>query len=141
MRNLTQNITIILIAVTLGLTAPIFAQESEILHSGSWTKKKSAIEGNWEIVREGEKRFVVLDKNFSTKKAPDLKIFLSPLPLESLNDDNLTVRGRLISPLKSHEGAQRFEIPAKIKLESYKSIVIHCEKYEKLWGGASLNNN
>ena len=138
MKHPSFGFVLFILTGLLASTSVALAQKSTVLHSGTWTKKSFTVKGSWKIIQKGDKRFIVLDENFDTKKAPDLKIFLSPLPLETLNGDNVAVRGRLISPLKSNKGAQRYEIPAKVRLESYKSIVIHCEKYGKLWSGAAL---
>ena len=130
---------LIALFVLLALTAimtPAIAQET--LHSGTWTKKTYGIDGEWKIVQEGGKTFVELDAKFSTKKAPDLKIFLSPLPLSEVGDKNATNGSVLISPLDSHQGAQRYALPEGTDLSKFKTIMIHCEKYSKLWGGASL---
>lgn len=127
----------LLLSLALLISAvPVLAQET--LHSGTWTEKTYEIEGSWKIVEDGGKAFVELSADFSTKKAPDLKIFLSPLSLSEVGDKNATERAVLVSPLDSHKGAQRYEISAGTDLSRFKTIVIHCEKYSKLWGGAEL---
>lgn len=109
-----------------------------VLHQGSWTKKGFDIDGKWQIVDDGGKRFVVLSDDFRTKKAPDLKIFLSTKPLAQITGSNATQQATLVAKLKSHKGAQRYEIPASTNLGNFKTVIIHCEKYSKLWGGAAL---
>ena len=101
--------------------------------SGTWTRKTQNIEGTWKIAG-GELTL----SGFSTKKAPDLKILLSPAPLSAITNDNATSGAKLIAKLKSPKGDQTYALPAGIDISTYKSIIIHCEKYSKLWGGASL---
>lgn len=106
--------------------------------SGTWTKKGFDIAGTWSIVDDGGQLFVVLDGKFRTKKAPDLKIFLSPTQANQLGNRNATKGSLKIAQLDSHQGAQRYPIPAGTDLSKYRSILIHCEKYTKLWGVADL---
>ena len=89
-------------------------------------------------MRDGGKTFVVLDAAFNTTSAPDLKIFLSPNPSASLDNRNATQGSQLVAVLTSNRGAQRYEVPAGVDLQRFKAIVIHCEKYTKLWAAADL---
>lgn len=109
-----------------------------VLHQGSWSKKGYDIEGQWKIVADGGKNYVELDDAFRTKNAPDLKIFLSPKGLPQLNGANATQQAVLVAKLSSNKGAQRYAIPAGTDLGAFRTIIIHCEKYSKLWGGAPL---
>jgi len=43
-----------------------------------------------------------------------------------------------MSELKNLKGAQRYELPADVELTKYKSLLLHCEKYSKLWGAGEL---
>lgn len=124
--------------VTGLLSSAASAQDNGILAQGEWTKKGYAIDGTWTIVQKGKETFVVLSDDFSTKKAPDLKIFLSPESLDDLNNRNATSASLLVAPLRSHKGGQEYLLPAGANWRDYRSIVIHCEKYSKLWGGAGL---
>ena len=90
------------------------------------------------VTAQEGKLFVVLDPAFRTKKAPDLKIFLSPKPLAQLNNRNATQDSLRVGPLQKSRGAQRLEIPSGTSLDEYKTVLIHCEKFSKLWGGAAL---
>lgn len=123
-------------ALVLALWAAPPASAQEILHRGAWVAKGFDIDGSWQIVREGGKTYLVLDDAFNTKSAPDLKIFLSPRAVAQLENRNATEGAVLVAKLKSNRGGQRYELrddPGR-----FKSVVIHCEKYSKLWGGADL---
>lgn len=106
--------------------------------SGHWTKKSFAIQGSWSIVERNGSHVLTLDENFKTRSAPDLKIFLSRAPLSSLRGSNATSQSILISPLQSNRGAQEYVLPSGIDITQFQSLIIHCEAYSKLWGGASL---
>lgn len=111
---------------------------SETLYSGVWTKKTSKSSGDWSIVKEGDKTLIKLSGDFKTRNAPDLKIFLSPLSAAEANGKNATNGSLMVAPLSSNAGAQTYEIPTGLNLAAYKSILIHCEAYAKLWSAADL---
>lgn len=114
----------------------------ETLYSGSleadsyWTTFK----GDWYIVKKDEQLVVVFEENFEAKKAPDLKIFLSKLPLEKIKGDNAANKEHavLVSSLNTYKGRIETKIPEGIDLAEYQSLIVHCEKYAKLWGGSPL---
>ncbi|MEM8739007.1 MAG: DM13 domain-containing protein [Planctomycetota bacterium] len=114
------------------------AYAATTLDSGTWTKKSFSVKGTWSLVQDGDTVTVQLDRKFKTKKAPDLKLFLSPKPLNELNGKNATAGSLRIAELKSHKGAQSYTLPAGTDLADYETIIIHCEQYSKLWSGASL---
>lgn len=107
--------------------------------SGSWIEKSYEVEGQWKIVKKGDAHYLTFDDDFDTKKAPDLKIFLSKLEASKVNDDNALLGSVRIAELKSYEGKQSFLIPKSINLTSYKTLLIHCEQYGVLWSVAKLN--
>ncbi len=69
-------------------------------------------------------------ENFSTSNGPDLKVYLSmassPLDFISLGD------------LKSTNGNQIYEISGTPDFTKYKFVLIHCERYNHLYGSAEL---
>ncbi len=130
-----SGICMISLILGLGLLTSAFAGD---VAEGSWTKKGFAIAGGWSIVERDGEHIVVLDGGFKTKKGPDLKIFLSPLPLEEIDGQNATKGSVFVGALHSAKGTQELRIPAGTDLQRYQTILIHCERYSKLWGGASL---
>ncbi|CAN5422672.1 hypothetical protein BH23VER1_BH23VER1_11480 [soil metagenome] len=110
----------------------------ETVAEGSWTDKGYAVAGKWSIEKEGGKMVVKLDENFKTSSGPDLKIFLSPQTVASLKGGNATKGAVLVAPLKSTKGAATYAIPAGTDLSKFKAIVIHCEKFSKLWSAGAL---
>ncbi len=133
-------------ALSLGAaSAPAFAADtavaaetSGLLFSGVWMKKSFKSSGTWKIFSERDKTFVKLSAEFKTRKAPDLKIFLSPLAAQDANGGNATQGSILIAPLTSNQGEQIFLIPDSVDLASFKSILIHCQAYAKLWSAADI---
>ncbi len=124
-------------AVFAFFAAPAFAAET--LHEGTWTKKNYKASGTWSIVEEDDgSRFVVLSDDFKTRNAPDLKLFLSPRTVEDLENGNATSGSFFIAELKKNKGGQRYKLDDSVDLSEFESIIIHCEKYTKLWSAAAL---
>ncbi len=136
------------IGVAAAATAPAAAGQgmhvamadmaSETLFTGEWTKKSFKSSGTWEIYTENNKTYVKLSADFRTRGAPDLKIFLSPLAANKTNGRNATTDSVLIAPLSNNAGEQIYQIPDGVDLANFKSILIHCEQYSKLWSAADL---
>lgn len=126
----------LLIVLLVSVSTLSFAQVS---HSGSWVEKSYEVEGKWEIVKKGEANVLMFDDDFDTKKAPDLKIFLSKLSYEQVSKKNAISGSALIAELKEYEGKQEFVIPAGIKISEYKTLLIHCQEYGVLWSVSKLN--
>jgi hypothetical protein len=114
------------------------SEDSQVLAKGTWSKKTQQISGGWQIVERAGDRFLILDEQFETREAPDLKIVLSPLAIEQLNNGNALEGARIVGPLPSVQGRQEIRLPKDVDLNDFESVLIHCEKYTKLWGGASL---
>ena len=112
-----------------------FFLQGETIATGTWTKSNYSIDGGWRIEKIGDKLNVILDNDFATKKAPDLKIFFSKEPLDGLTSKNAV----LVTELTSNKGSQSYVIDKDIDITTYQTILIHCEKYSVLWGGAPLN--
>ncbi len=112
----------------------------ETLHGpGDWVKKSYRIKGEWEIISRDNTRFIVFNEDFKTKRGPDLKIYLSKMPIADIEDDDVEPSSIKIAELKSNKGPQEYALPADIDLDEYQSMLIHCEAYTHLWGGAALD--
>jgi len=121
----------------LWVAAPLRSGEL-LAHGMGWTKKSQKVKGSWEIVRDGERVVLRLGEGFKTKKAPDLKLVLSPLGVKEASAKNALADGLVIAPLRSVKGAQEYELPDGVDLDAYSSLLINCEQYTKLWGATAL---
>jgi len=119
-----------------------YGKETKVLYAGEWKSDSffTTLKGSWEIVREGETTYLKLGDNFKASDGPDLKIFLSKLPLNDIRGDNAAKRvtSVRVAELKAFRGKSTYVIPDDIPIGDYKSVVIHCEAYSKLWGGSLL---
>lgn len=105
---------------------------------GTFQAKEKSLVGSFKIETIGNRAQLVFGTDFKTKSGPDLKVVLSPLPLSRVNGDN-AMRGALVlGPLKATKGGQRYLLPADLDLSRFASVLVHCEKYSVLWGGADL---
>ncbi len=123
--------------VLISTSFTVFADET-LRGPGDWIKKSYRIAGEWEIISRDNTRFIVFNEDFKTKKGPDLKVYLSRMPISDIEDSDVEPSSIKISALKSNKGHQEYALPADIILDEYSSMLIHCEAYTHLWGGAAL---
>lgn len=69
-------------------------------------------------------------ENFSTSNGPDLKVYLST---ESTPGDFIS-----LGDLKSTNGNQVYNINGVPDFSKYKYVLIHCERYNHLFGSAEI---
>ena len=124
-----RNILVLFITL-MAITPAAFAD--------GWQKQDFKVKGDWTIEQRDDGNYVVLSDDFKTKKAPDLKLFVSKKAYGDINGKNATEDAAIISLLSSHKGGQSYKIPAAIDLSDYQSLIIHCEKYSKLWASTPL---
>ncbi len=118
--------------------APVTSEPRVLASTTLWKKDAYEVKGLISIVERDGQRTLTLSRDFSTRAGPDLKLVLSPLTIDKVRAKTALQGSRVIAPLKSETGAQTYTIPSDVELERYKSILIHCEKYTKLWGGVAL---
>jgi hypothetical protein len=132
-------ITVLLSALTFVSTHSSF---QEVVLSGKWDNysRWTTLEGNWKILKTVEGFEIVMDENFEAEEAPDLKIFLSKAVLDDITSKNATSLGSpvLVAQLKVYKGKASYKIPSSIDINGFKTMIIHCEEYGKLWGGSAL---
>ena len=130
------RLIITLAALLLPFTATADTVASGSLEQDSFFTK---LEGDWQIESVGDETRIVFAENFSAKKAPDLKVFLSRRDFGDINGRNAAdSEAVLIAPLSSFEGQMSFVVPDGVDLNDFASLIVHCEAYSKLWGGSAL---
>ena len=132
----TRQLTALFVFTIFALIG-IGSAQAEELHSGTWQKKAYSSAGTWSIETEGEKTYLKI-KNLKTKSGPDLKLFLSPLSTSKVKGSNATKGSLKISSLPSPKGTHKIALPKGTDLSKYKSVIIHCEKFSKLWSAGQL---
>ncbi len=107
-------------------------------NQGGWVSKQKNISGGWKIDNVNGKTRITFTDSFKTNRGPDLKIFLSQNDISALNGNNAINNAVLVSALKSSSGGQVYELPSNINIDNYRSLIIHCESFSVLWGGANI---
>lgn len=134
----------LIIALTFSvLAAPSLAQDvpqitASVAAGDSFVKKRYSIKGGWDIAKQGDDTVIRFDEDFRTKSGPDLKVYLSKTDVANLDGKAVTKDALKIAVLKSNRGQQSYIVPAGVNLSDYKSVVIHCEAFEVLWGGFDI---
>lgn len=128
--------TISLIASLL-VALMMFTTSASADASGAWTNKYQKIQGGWSIIEEADGAKLVLDKDFSTRNAPDLKFILTNAAVADMNGNNAMNGALIIAPLKSNSGEQVYILPKNFK--DFKTLALHCEQYSKLWGATDIS--
>jgi len=87
------------------------------------------VTGSAQVFRTNNQNMLKLE-NFSASNGPDLKVYLSkaatPTEFISLGD------------LKSTNGNQVYEVKGNPDFKLYKFVLIHCERFNHLFGVAEL---
>ncbi len=104
----------------------------------AFQKKTYGLNGSITIEQRGSSTFIVFSDDFKTKRGPDLKVFLSRNDVASSTGTNAVPASIRIGELKSNQGAQEYELPAGVNIADFNSVLVHCEAFSKLWGGADL---
>ncbi len=104
--------------------------------SGTWIKKSQKIQGTWNILSRDGDTYLVLNEGFKTRNAPDLKFVLSRQSIANVNNRNAMDGVLIIANLRSNSGAQEYKLPSNF--DDYSTLLLHCEKYTKLWGAADI---
>lgn len=104
----------------------------------AFVKKSKSIRGDVRVVSRDGRQFVVFSDSFKARSGPDLKVFLSPHSVKAATGRNATRGAIKLGALKATKGGQEYEIPAGINLADFGSVLVHCEAYSVLWGGADV---
>jgi hypothetical protein len=95
--------------------------------------------GGVQIERAGDTLRLVLTDDFETNDGPDLHVVLSPIDTAAAEGANAMADGaaRIVGSLTSLSGAQALGLP-NTDLSQFQSVLIHCIKYDHLYGAAPL---
>ena len=126
----------------VGIAAPVLSQDSvapiKAATTDTFVKKRYTIHGDWTVKTDNGETVIAFDENFKTKGGPDLKVFLSPKPIDTLSGQTALNEALYLGVLKSNKGAQTYKVPADVDLSNFESLIIQCEAYSVLWGGFDL---
>lgn len=105
----------------------------------SFQKKTYALKGSVTVEQRGNQTVLVFSDDFRTKNGPDLKVFLSKNAVSDATGTNATTDAIRLGELSSNKGGQEYVLPDGVSLSDYASVLVHCEAFSKLWGGADIS--
>jgi hypothetical protein len=119
--------------------------KSDSKRTGNFISGEHTTTGVASIVQENGTYFIELDQTFKTSssgpdlfvilhRSPDILKITKPPAFGIAEGDFVT-----ISPLKSFNGKQRYEIPKNIQPDSFKSVLVWCRQYNATFGFAPLS--
>ena len=111
---------------------------SALTGKGAFKKTTQKIKGSWTLAIVQDHQIVGFDKMSKTKSAPDLKLVLTKKSLRSFKKNVDFGDHIILAPLKSSEGFQYYVVPADVDISDYKSLVIHSDASNLVWGGFSI---
>lgn len=118
--------------------ADAMMKHSDMMAPATFQKKTYALKGSVTVEHRGDQTVLVFSDDFKTKKGPDLKVFLSKNAVSDATGSNATTDAIRLGALTSNKGAQEYVLPAGVTLSDYSSVLVHCEAFSKLWGGADI---
>ncbi len=105
-------------------TASVLKLQGSFMGIGS-----ERVTGQAKIYLQKDRYYLALE-NFTTTNGPDLKVYLS----QQAELNNFIKLG----DLKSTNGNQVYDIPGMPDFTKYKYALIHCERFNHLYGSAQL---
>ncbi len=128
---------------TSATAAPKPQAPASVLRSGTFVAAEHPTAGTARIVAAGNQRFVELNPDFRTDAGPDLQVILHKAPdvLATTKPPAYPIReGDYVNlgPLQKTTGAQRYPVPANVRIEQYPSVAVWCRRFNATFGTASL---
>jgi hypothetical protein len=109
----------------------------QVVRSGSFRSLEHATMGRAIVLRRLAGRLVLRLEHLSTSSGPDLRVYLSRVPVG--NDLHAYRTGFIdLGALKGNRGSQNYAIPAGTDLSGFNSAVIWCRRFAVGFGVAPL---
>lgn len=131
--------------MALGLTLALYAAtpsvQAAVVARGTFQSKEAGLvaSGAFEVQENAGKYSLVVKSDFQVSEGPDLFFAFHPLAAASVNGGNAKTGTFRVDPmLRSLRGAQTFEIGAGFDPAKYQSLIIHCWKFNHLYGAGVL---
>jgi pentapeptide MXKDX repeat protein len=101
-------------------------------------RRNKTLRGAVSVVKENGQTILRFSEDFKASNGPDLKIFLSPKAVGDVTGATATNGALKLGFLTTNKGSHDVVIPAGVNLANYGSVLIHCEQFSVLWGGADI---
>jgi hypothetical protein len=114
---------------------------AEVVASGTFQSKEAGLVagGTFEVQENAGKYTLVVNSDFKVSEGPDLYFAFHPLAASAVTGGNAKTGAFRVDPmLRSLKGAQTYAIKDGFDPSAYKSVIIHCWKYNHLYAAAVL---
>ena len=111
---------------------------NQTLAQADFQKKTYSLKGGITVEQRGSQTVIVFSDDFRTRSGPDLKVFLSRNDVAGSTGTNATTGAVRLGVLKDNRGAQEYVLPEGVNIADFNSVLVHCEAFSKLWGGADI---
>ena len=101
-------------------------------------RRNKTLKGDVSVVKVDGRTVLRFSEDFRASNGPDLKIFLSPRAVADVTGKTATQGALKLGFLETNKGAHDVVLPAGVDIADYESVLIHCEQFSVLWGGADI---
>jgi hypothetical protein len=107
------------------------------LSAGTFRSYEHATSGRARVIATAGGRRYVRFEDFQTSNGPALKVYLSAAPASGPGDafDDRFVD---LGDLKGNIGSQNYTLPAGVRLDRYRSVVVWCKRFSVPFAAAPL---
>jgi hypothetical protein len=107
------------------------------LSAGTFRSYEHATTGRARIIATAGGGRYVRFEDFETSNGPALKVYLSAAPASGPGD-SFDDRFVDLGDLKGNVGSQNYAIPAGVRLDGYRSVVVWCKRFSVAFAAAAL---
>ena len=106
--------------------------------TASFVRFNKKLSGDVTVLQRDGRTVLRFSDDFRASRGPDLKIFLSPQSLDAVSGETAVDGAVRLGELKTNKGVQEYVLPEGVNLAEFSSVLVHCEQFSVLWGGAEL---
>lgn len=121
----------------LGASAAPAATNVELLH-GTVRSEAHSASGRAAVVLTGSRRVLTL-RRFRIAPGPRVRVYLVPRSVKG--DGDVRKDFKDLGALKGSKGNQQYEIPKRVDLRRYRSVVFWCVPFTSILGRANLTRS
>ena len=114
---------------------PATTAEKTGIKSAVFVQDKEPVEGTIKFIKQNGKQYIEFQSDFKTPPGPDLFVLLHKQKKPSSYNQKDYVK---LGDLKKITGQQIYQIPTKLNLKDFNSVVIWCRKFKVTFGYAVI---
>ncbi len=113
--------------------------ETKALFTGKFHGKVHATTGRATVYQEADGKPVLRLKDFKTSNGPDVHVVLVAANAGDAKSLKSGTERIELGKLKGNEGDQNYDIPAGTDLTRFGAVLIYCERFNAVFGVATLD--